>query len=97
MSEKQFSILLLLLVICGLFSWYLLSDSFSQEIKLTKDTPNIIQRTYIQAHPHFNYLHGLWVIPGGLILVMMLLILELPSYSEILKEIKKKIKGVNPF
>lgn len=91
MSKKQFNILLLLLIICSLFSWYLLYDSFSQEIKLTKDTPNIIQRTYIQAHPHFNYLHGLWVIPGGLILVMILLILELPSFGDMAKEVKKKI------
>jgi hypothetical protein len=93
MSEKQFSILLLLLVICGLFSWYLLSDSFSQEIKLTKDTPNIIQRTYIQAHPHFNYLHGLWVIPGGLILVSIMLILELPSFGEVYRHFKKKLRN----
>lgn len=93
MSEKQFSILLLLLILCGLFSWYLLTDSFNEELKLTKDNPNIIQRTYIQSHPRFNYLHGLWIIPGGLILVMILLILELPSFGDIYKEIKKKLKN----
>jgi len=87
LSQKQFSILLILIVICSLFSWYLLTDSFNEELKTTKDNPNIIQRTYIQSHPRFNYLHGLWVIPGGLILVIILLILELPDFNDIYKYI----------
>lgn len=47
---------------------------------------------YLNNHPKFNYLYGLWMIPAGLLFFSMMIILEIPDIFSYIPEIKLLLK-----
>lgn len=89
LSQKQFSILLVLSMLCLFSSWLLWSNITHKNEEALKELSLFEQ---LRISREFNYINGLWVIPSGIMFICFLLILELPSFEDVYKEIKKEIK-----
>jgi hypothetical protein len=84
LSQKQFSILILISILCLLTScilWYNITDKNEKSLK------SLSLFEQLRRSREFNYINGLWMIPSGIMFICILLILELPSFGDIYKHI----------
>lgn len=93
MSKKQISICLIIMLFSGLVMSYMAYESFISDKKIVdsfkKDVIKI--RLFYMYENKFNYLHGLWLIPTGIFFVFGLVLLKIPSFSDVKKQIKKDL------
>lgn len=96
MLKRRDSYFLLFSVVFGFLSfvWYLFYTYPTETVKLKgislSDYLNIF---YLNNHPVFNYLNGLWLMFGGILFFCLIVLLEIPQEHERIKqEIKKYIK-----
>ena len=88
MKNRQKAVLMALMLIFGLlswFSWYYIT--LPNEIEVSK-MPIL---SYERLHPKFDYLNGLWLMFGGVFFIFLLIFLDLPSFEEIFKAAKRDI------
>lgn len=93
MKNNKLTIILFLLILFGFVSIILSMSSFYKDKSIIdsfeKDVLKI--RLFNMYENNFNYLHGIYLIPIGLFICCILLILEVPSITEIFKIIKKDL------
>jgi hypothetical protein len=96
MSKKQLNFLMLSCIILSIVGTLLLFDSFNYDSHFTNKHNNDywVKIWQLRNHPEitYNYFHGLWLIPFGVMFAFILLILDFPSYEEIYKKLKKDLK-----
>ena len=83
-------------VVSGFFSflWYLFY-TLPQETRQLKgiSLSTYLNIFYLNNHPVFNYLNGLWLMFGGILFFCIIILLEIPQENEILKnKLKKRLK-----
>jgi hypothetical protein len=94
LSKKTIGILLLLSIISGAIQYLLLTEYTLKNEYLPKTMPmgEYLNHYYLNNHPKFDYLNGLWLIFGGILFFSIICILELPVKVELLKqEIKRDL------
>jgi hypothetical protein len=98
LSQKRFSIILFVCVILGIVGFLMAYESFNYDVTITNkhDKDYWIKIWTMKNHPelYWNYFHGLWLIPFGIMFAFILLLLDLPSYEDIYKHLKKDFKNI---
>jgi hypothetical protein len=96
MQKKQTNFLIISIVILGIVGTFLLFDSFNYDVNFVdKHDPNAwVKKWQLSNHPEitYNYFHGIWLIPFGVMFAFILMLLEFPSYEEIYRKIKIDLK-----
>lgn len=94
MKEKRNSYLLLILIISGIcsFLWlefYTIPNETINFHELTQS--EYLNLVYLNNHPKFDYLQGLWLMFTGIMCFCLIAILELPDrFNELKQEFFKK-------
>lgn len=100
-SKKLYSILMIAIIISGFTSFLLLyfytipNETIDYNYLSMSELLNL---NYLNNHPRFNYIHGLWLAPIGIIFFCIIGLLEIPKRNEdikfkILVKIIKRKKG----
>lgn len=92
-NKKQFSIILFILVISGFFMFFMSYNSFVSDKKIIDgfDKDVIMISLFNRYVNKFDYLHGFWLIPTGIFFIMLLVIIDFPSFEDIFKRFKKDL------
>lgn len=87
-------IVLLILIISGVFSSVLTISTVINDKNIINNFDNdIIDTTFFNLYLNkFNYMHGIYLIPNVIFFVFLLIYLEIPSYSDAYKRLKKDFK-----
>lgn len=84
--RKRIEILLILIVINGIIGTILIFDSFSYDLTLSNihEKDDWLKKWTMENHPelYFDYFHGLWVAPLGVMFVFTVIMLQLIFYPE---------------
>lgn len=93
-TEKQFSYLLFFSIISGIIAIFLLLGySFPNERIPDKiNLSEYMNLYYLNLHPRFDYLQGLWFMFIGIMMFCIIAILDLPNrFNEVKQQIIKFI------
>lgn len=83
---KKIEIVLFIIVVTGIIGSLLLFDSFNHDLGLDnkRNSNNWIKKWTMSNHPelYFDYLHGLWLMPIGIMTVFTVIMLQMVFYPE---------------
>lgn len=89
LSQKQNNILMFLCVICGILGIILLQNiTLKNDLLITQcNMSEYLNYFYLNNHPKFDYINGLYLLPFGVLTICVLVLLEM---DKIILKIKKK-------
>jgi hypothetical protein len=95
-NQRRNNYFFLFSIVSGFFSflWYIFYTLPNETIQIKgislSDYLNIL---YLNNHPVFNYLNGIWLMFGGILFFCVVVLLDIPQEHErIKKELKEYIK-----
>jgi hypothetical protein len=84
--NKRIEILLFIIIITGILGIFLIFDSFSYDLTLSNihEKDNWVKLWTMKNYPnmYFNYWHGLWLMPMGVMFVFIVIMLQMILYPE---------------
>lgn len=89
------AIILLIICINGIFTSIMTYSIFLQDKAIIDSFDDDLLKIslYNNYENKFDYLHGLFLIPTGLFFIFILLFLDVPTYFDIYKKLKKDLKN----
>lgn len=102
-NKNKFSICLILIILSSWISFFLYTEiTYKNEMYLYNSYyyTDCIVFNYLNKHPTFNYLNGLWLMPIGILFICILAIItdgNMPKlkkiYSILKNDLKTKLKN----